>query len=76
MIQKDIGACFEIRVDGKRRSHRARKETAIEAGRYLKQMQPQSEIMVRDVRDNSVTVVEEGKIVALDLVAVSKVFKK
>jgi hypothetical protein len=76
MVQKDIGACFEIRVDGKTRSHRDRKETAIEAGRYLKQMQPQSEIMVRDVRDNSVTVIEEGKIVALDLVAVSKVFKR
>jgi hypothetical protein len=73
MVQKDIGACFEIRVNGKTRSHRDRKETAIEAGRYLKQMQPQSEIMVRDVRDNSVTVIED---VALDLVAVSKVFKK
>jgi hypothetical protein len=64
MIQKNIGACFEISVDGKTRSHRDLKKTAIEAGRYLKQMQPQSEIMVRDVRDNSVTVIEEGKIVA------------
>jgi hypothetical protein len=53
MVQKDIGACFEIRVDGKTRSHRDRKETAIEAGRYLKQTQPQSEIMVRDVRDKT-----------------------
>jgi hypothetical protein len=69
------GACFEIRVDGKTRSHRDRKGTAIEAGRYLKQMQAPSEITVRDVRDNSVTVIEEGKIVALDLVALSKVFK-
>jgi hypothetical protein len=76
MAQKDIGACFEIRVDGKTRSHRDRKETAMEAGRYLKQMQPQSAITVRDVRDNSVTVIEEGTIVALDLVAVRKVFKK
>ena len=39
-------------------------------------MQPQSEIMVRDVRDNSVTVIEGEKIVALDLVAVSKASKK
>ena len=76
MVQKDIGACFEIRVDGKTRSHRDRKETAIEAGRYLKQMRPQSEILVRDVRDNSVTVIEEGKIAALDLVVKSNVFKK
>jgi hypothetical protein len=65
-----------IRLRRMTRSHRDRKETAIEAGRYLKQMQPQSEIMVRDVRDNSVTVIEEGKSVALDLVAASKVFKK
>jgi hypothetical protein len=73
MVQKDIGACFEIRVDGKTRSHRDRKETAIEAGRYLKQMQPKSEIIVRDLCDNSVTVMEN---VALDLVAESKVFKR
>jgi hypothetical protein len=52
------------------------KETAIEAGRYLKQMQPQSVITVRDVRDNSVTVIEAEKIVPLDLIAVSKAFKK
>jgi hypothetical protein len=76
MVQKDIGACFEIRVDGKTRSHRDRKETAIEAGSYLKQMRPQSEIMVRDVRDNSFTVIEEGKIVASDSIAISKAFKK
>ena len=71
MVQKDIGACFEIRVDGKTRSHRDRKEIAIEAGRYLKQMQPQSEILVRDVRDNSITVIEREKGVVLDLVAAS-----
>jgi hypothetical protein len=74
MVQKDIGACFEIRVDRKTRSYRDRKETAIEAGRYLKQMQPQSEIMVRDVRDNSVTVIEPGKGVTLGLGPASKVF--
>jgi hypothetical protein len=32
--------------------------------------------LVRDVCDNSVTVIEEGKFGAMDLVAVSKVFKK
>jgi hypothetical protein len=76
MVQSDVGPGFEIIVDGKSRSHRDRKETAIEAGRYLKQMQPQSVITVRDVRDNSVTVIELEKIVPLDLVAVSKAFKK
>ncbi len=75
MVQNDIGACFEIRVDGKTRSYRDRKETAIEAGRYLKQVQPQSEIMIRDVRDNSVTVIE-GKIMASDSVTASKANKR
>ena len=74
MVQKDIGACFEIRVDGKTRSYRDRKEIAIESGEYLKQMQPQCEVIVRDVRDNSITVIERDKNVVLDLVA-SKVLK-
>jgi hypothetical protein len=76
MVQSNVGSGFEIIVDGKSRSHRDRKETAIEAGRYLKQMQPQSVITVRDVRDNSVTVIELEKIVPVDLVAVSKASKK
>jgi hypothetical protein len=76
MVQSDVGPGFEIIVDGKSRSHRDRKEPAIEAGRYLKQMQPQSVITVRDVRDNSVTVIELEKIVPVDLVAVSKASKK
>jgi hypothetical protein len=76
MVQSNVGSGFEIIVDGKSRSHRDRKETAIEAGRYLKQMQPQSAITVRDVRDNSVTVIELEKIVPVDLVAVSKASKK
>ena len=76
MVQKDVGACFEIRVDGKTRSHRDRKEIAIEAGRYLKQMQPKSEITVRDLRDNTVTMIEGEKIVTSDSVAVSKALKR
>jgi hypothetical protein len=39
-------------------------------------MQPQSVITVRDVRDNSVTVIELKKIMPLDSVAVSKASKK
>jgi hypothetical protein len=72
MIQKDIGACFEIIVDGKRRSMRDLKETANEAGIYLKRKQPQSEVSVRDVRDNSSTVIDGEKIVAFDLAAARK----
>jgi hypothetical protein len=36
MVQKQIGACFEIRVDAKTRSYRDRKEIAIEAGECLR----------------------------------------
>jgi hypothetical protein len=76
MVQKQIGACFEIRVDGKTRSYRDRKEIAMEAGEYLNQMQPQSEVIVRDVRDNSITVIEMENNVVLESVAVRKVFEK
>jgi hypothetical protein len=31
MLQNNLGACFEIKVDGKCRTYRALKETAIEA---------------------------------------------
>ena len=75
MVQTQIGACFEIKVDGKTRSYRDRREIAIEAGEYLKQMRPQSEVIVRDVRDNSITVIEREKSAVLELVSVSKVFK-
>jgi len=67
MIQKHIGACFEIIVDGKPRSMRDLKEIAIEAGKYLKQGNPKSEISVRDIRDNSVTVIDGEKLVSLNL---------
>jgi hypothetical protein len=69
MVQKDIDACFEIIVDGKPRSMRDVKETAIEAGKYLKQKQPQREISVRDIRDDSVTVIDGETIIALEFSA-------
>jgi hypothetical protein len=72
MSQKDIGTCFEIKVDGKTRSYRDQKETAIEAGQYLKQLQPKVEVSVRDLRDNSVTMIDGEKIIALDLGAGGK----
>jgi hypothetical protein len=76
MVQKQIGACFEIRVDGKARSYRDRKEIAIEAGEYLKQMHPQNEVIVCDIRDNSITVIAGEKSVVVDLVAAGKVLKR
>jgi hypothetical protein len=41
------GAWFEIIVDGKPRSMRDLKESALEPGKYLKRMHPQSEVSVR-----------------------------
>jgi hypothetical protein len=67
MSQKNLGACFEIKVDGKSRTYRDLKETAIEAGKYLKQMQPQSA-----VRDNSITVIDGRTTAAFDLAAARK----
>jgi hypothetical protein len=58
MAHQDFGARFEIIVDGKPRSMRDLKETAIEAGKYLKQKQPQSEVSVRNLRGNSITVID------------------
>jgi hypothetical protein len=72
MVQRDLAACFDIRVDGKMRSYRDQKQSAIEAGKYLKQRQPQSEVSVRDIRDNSITVIDCETIVALNAVAVRK----
>jgi hypothetical protein len=66
MRDVDYSAKYEILVDGKPRSMRDAKETAIEAGRFLKHKQPQSEISVRDVRDGSVVVIDGAKIVELD----------
>ena len=75
MVQKQIGACFEIRVDGKTRSYRDRKEIAMEAGEYLKQMQPKNEVIVRDIRDDSITVISGEKSVVVHLKAAGKVVK-
>jgi hypothetical protein len=47
---KDTGANFQVTVDGKSRSYRDTPETALEAGIFLKELQPQSEVVVRDVR--------------------------
>jgi hypothetical protein len=57
MDRKDDGANFQIIVDGKTRSYRDMQETALEAGIFLKERQPQSEVMVRDMRNNAQTVI-------------------
>ena len=48
------GAQSEIKVDGMVRTHRAFRETAIEAARYLQLCNPGAKIAVTDLRDGSV----------------------
>ena len=57
LAQINPGGFFEIRVDGKVRSYRDRREVAIDAGNYLKQKNPSSKVEVRDTRDGSVVVI-------------------
>jgi hypothetical protein len=47
------GAQFEIIVDGKPRSYRDVKATAIEAAMFLKECRPTQDVSVRDLRDGT-----------------------
>jgi hypothetical protein len=57
MDRKDEGAHFQIVVDGKSRSYRDTRETALEAGMFLKARHPPSEVVVRDLQKNIQTVI-------------------
>jgi hypothetical protein len=57
MMRKDDGAKFQITVDGKSRSYRDTREAAVEAGMVLKQRNPPSEVVVRDMRNDVQTVI-------------------
>jgi hypothetical protein len=50
------GAQFEISIDGKPRSHRERREVAIEAAEFLKRKFPNCDI-VKDLQSGEVTAV-------------------
>jgi FMN-dependent NADH-azoreductase len=65
--QAGLGAGFDILVDGKARTFRDLKQTAIEAGIVFKRERPQSEVTVRDVRDNSVTVIDGEFVAAFEI---------
>jgi electron transfer flavoprotein alpha/beta subunit len=60
---QNIGARYEIIVDGKPRSYRDDRAIAIEAGMHLKEQRPTSEVIVRDIGTNSSTAIgwEKGK---------------
>jgi hypothetical protein len=51
------GAQFEISIDGKPRSHRDRREVAIEAAEFLKRKFPNCDIVVKDLQSGEVTAV-------------------
>ena len=51
------GAQFEISIDGKPRSHRERREVAIEAAEFLKRKFPNCDIVVKDLQSGEVTAV-------------------
>jgi hypothetical protein len=68
---KDVGAHFQIVVDGNTRSHRDARATALEAGVFLKERHPQSEIVVRDLKSGAQTVIgwKNGKAFSGELTA-------
>ena len=57
MGQSANGAHYEIMVDGKPRSYRDAADIAIQAAKYLKERHPMSDVLVRDMRDNSATAI-------------------
>lgn len=57
MDRKNTGANFQIVMDGKSLSYRDAVETALEAGIFLKERHPQSEIVVRDLTSGDQTVI-------------------
>jgi hypothetical protein len=68
MVQKQgLETGFDILVDGKPRTYRDVRQTAIEAGIVFKRERPQSDVAVRDVRDNSITVIDGEFIAALEI---------
>jgi hypothetical protein len=52
MDRRDTGANFQIIVDGRTRSSRDTRDSALEAALFLKERQPQSEVLVRDVQND------------------------
>jgi hypothetical protein len=71
MDRKNPGANFQILVDGKSLSYRDALETALDAGVFLKERHPQSEIVVRDTTSGAQTVIgwKNGKAFGGELTA-------
>ena len=54
-MNNQLGARFEILVDGKPRSYRDTRSGAMEAATFLKSRQPHSEVAVKDLQSGSLT---------------------
>ena len=52
------GARFEISIDGTTRTYRDQEELAREAATYIKKLNPNSEITLRDLQTGTVTVMK------------------
>jgi FMN-dependent NADH-azoreductase len=63
----NLGSGFDILVDGKPRTYRDLRQTAIEAGIVFKRERPQSDVTMRDVLDNSVTTIDGEFIAAFEV---------
>jgi hypothetical protein len=64
MGMPEQGEHYEISVDGEPSSNRDDREIAIAAGKYLKGLHPNSEVIVRDVRDGISTRIGWEKLAA------------
>jgi len=53
-MTQNVGARYEITIDGKPRSYRDSKPIAIEAGRFLKRKNPNAKVGVRDLETGAV----------------------
>ena len=54
----NTGARYEITIDGTTRSHRDRKDMALEAAKFLKTKNVHSEVTVRDLETGETTSVK------------------
>jgi hypothetical protein len=56
-MKKHTGARCEIAADGRPRTYDHKRELAIEAGQYLKQKNPNSDVTLRDLEGVEETIV-------------------
>jgi hypothetical protein len=64
MDHKNTGSHFQIVVDGKSLSYHDEEQTALDAGIFLKERHPQSEVVVRELKSGRQTVIswKNGKV--------------